>query len=276
MSRVAEFSSYVGLVVLISALVLLSPRLTVGAFARFTGWVRARVQDLLAWRPRTVRHEPTPLPVEISVGVPHRSSQDDHEVLEQSEPDGVRKAARAAWRTSRELVELGAVALAVIGILLRVAGSLVDVLPPAVVFVADVGVVVATFLVMQRVIRYYPAELLPSRLLRARAARMKAPRVQPQQRGRLDHAVHLVALTVVVLELLTWPSQLAVHLAGAGLNSTGARIAVGWAAEAVWLLVLAWVMTWESRPRVVQAGAGVVQLIRPTPRAADSADRRAA
>lgn len=267
MSRVAEFSSYVGLVVLISALVLLSPRLTVRVWAGTTGWVRGRWQDLVAWRPRTVRQEPRPLPVQIEVGVPHRAS-DEHEVLEQTEPEGVRKASRVVWRTSRELVELGAVALAVIGILLRVAGRFVDVLPPVVVFVADVGVVIATFLVMQRVIRYFPAELLPSRLLRARTARMKAPRRTPQERGRLDHAVHLVALTVVVLELITWPSQLAVHLAGTRLDGTGAQIAVGWAAEAVWLIIIGWVMTWESRPRVVQAGAEVVQLIRATPRAA--------
>jgi hypothetical protein len=278
MSRVAEFSSYVGLVVLISALVLLSPRLTVGAFARFTGWVRARVQDLLAWRPRTVRHEPTPLPVEISVGVPHRSSQDDHEVLEQSEPDGVRKAARAAWRTSRELVELGAVALAVIGILLRVAGSLVDVLPPAVVFVADVGVVVATFLVMQRVIRYYPAELLPSVRFprRLRPVRVAAPVVALRHSGRLDHALQLVALTVVLLELLTWPGQLAMHLAGSRLEGAGAQLAVGWASELLWLVAIAWVLTWESRPRVLQVTAEVVQLTRPTQRAAPVTEQRAA
>jgi hypothetical protein len=276
MSKVAEFSSYVGLVVLISALVLLSPRATVRAWAAMTGWVRSRVADLLAWRPRTVRHEPRPLPVEIVVGIPHRQPQDDLEVLEQIEPEGVRRASRQLWHTSRELVEFGSLALAVIGILLRVAGSFVDVLPPVAVFVADVGVVVAVFLVMQRVIRLYPTELLPARFGGRRPTRVAAPLVKEHQTGRLDHAVQLVALTVVLLELFTWPSQLAVHLAGTGLDSTWAKVAVGWAAEAVWVLMIVWVMTWESRPRVVQVTADVVQLIRPTPRAVPVPEQQAA
>lgn len=265
-----------GLVVLISALVLLSPRATVRAWAATAGWVRSRVVDLLAWRPRTVRHEPRPLPVEIQVGVAHGQPQDDLEVLEQVEPEGVRRASRQLWHTSRELVEFGSLGLAVVGILLRVAGSFVDVLPPAAVFVADVGVVVAVFLVMQRVIRLYPTELLPARFGGSRPTRVAAPLVKERETGRLDHAVQLVALTVVLLELFTWPSQLAVHLAGTGLDSTWAKVAVGWAAEAVWVLIIVWVMTWESRPRVVQVTADVVQLIRPTPRTAAVPEQQAA
>ena len=278
MSKVAEFSSYVGLVVLISSLVLISPRATVRVWAGMTGWVRSRFQELRSWRPRTVRLEPPPLPVEIQVGVPHGQTEDDREVLEQAEPEGVRRASRQLWHTSRELVEFGSLALAGIGILLRLAGSFVEVLPPPAVFVGDVGVVVATFLVMQRVIRCYPTDLLPSVRFgrRDRATRVAAPLVTTRESGRLDHAVQLVALTVVLLELLTWPSQLAVHLAGAGLHSTGARVAVGWAAESVWLIIIVWVMTWESRPRVVQVTAEVVQLFRTTPRAVPVTDQQAA
>lgn len=262
MSKVAEFSSYVGLVVLISAMVLLSPRATVAACAGTTRWVRSRCQDLVTWRPRTVRQEPRSLPVEVHVGV----RRNHHgEVLEPSAPEGVRRATREVWRLGREVLEVGALVLAVIGILLRIAGSLVDVLPPVAVFVGDVGVVVATFLVMQRVIRYYPAELLPSARFprRSRPVRVAAPPVALRRSGRLNHAIELVALTVVLLELLTWPSQLAMHLAGSGREGAGAQLAVGWASELLWLVAVGWVLTWESRPRAVQVTAEIVQLVRP-------------
>lgn len=268
MSRVAEFSSYVGLIVLISALILVSPRATVAVWGALLAWLRGRGQDLHAWRPRTVRQERRSLPVEVHVG-PNDVHRSPHgELLEPPAPEGVGYAVRELWRIARELLEAGALVLAVTGILLRLAGTLVNQLPPVAVFLGDVGVVVATFLVMRRVIRCFPAELLPSvRFPRSsRPVRVTAPPMAPPRSGRLDHAVQLVALTVVLLELLTWPSQLAGYLTGARLSGAGDQLAVGWAAELLWVVAIAWVLTWDSRPRIVSVTADVVHLLRPISR----------
>jgi hypothetical protein len=237
MSKIAEFSSYVGLVVLLSAVVLLSPRLTVAAWAGLTGWLRLRWLDVVTWRPRTVRAEPCTVPVDVRIGA--RFHGHHAEVLEPAAPEGARQAVRRLWWLSREALEVGAVVLAVVAVLLRSAGQLVDLLPEPAVLAGDLLLVLATFLVMERIIRHYPAELLPSVRFprRAHPGRVRALPVR-RTAGRLDHAVELVGLAVGLLVVLAWPSQLGMYVGELRFGSTQGGVLVGWAFELPWLLTV--------------------------------------
>jgi len=243
-TEVAQFSSYIGLVVLISAVVLLAPRATVAAWATFCSWWRSRWQNTRAWRPRTVRAEPRALPVDVRVGA--RFHRHDPEVLEPEAPEGARRAARQLWWLSREVVEVGAVLLAVVAVLLRSAGSLVDLLPEPAVLAGDLSLVLATFLMMARIIRDYPADLLPSVRFPRRQHPGRVLAVPVRRRGRLDHALGLVALAVGLLVLLAWPSELGQYLGERRFGSPRAGALVAWALELPWLVTLAGVLLRES------------------------------
>jgi hypothetical protein len=266
MSKVAEFSRYVGLVVLISAAILLAPRATVAAWAGLTGWIRSRCEDVVAWRPGTMPAEPRTVPVDIRIPARLGRAHPDAELLEHAATGSPREALRELWGLSREVVESGAVALAVGGVLLRWSGGLVEVLPEIAVFTGDLLLVLATFLVMQRVIRHYPAELLPSvrSPRRARASRLPAV-AAPSPSGRLDHAVTLVLQAVVLFVALAWPSELGRELArvfGPGSGS-GTTVVVAWACELPWLLVVCGFLAWRADRPLSATVATVVPLPRP-------------
>lgn len=252
-SKVAEFSSYVALVVLISTTVLLSPRATVRAWAGFTGWLHSRWQDVVTWRPRTQRAEPAALPVDVRVGA--LAHGHDPEVLEPETPEGPRQAAHALWWLSREVLEGGALALAVIAVLLRSAGQLVDLLPEPAVLTGDLLLVLATFVMMQRIIRDYPSELLPSVRFPRRTHPGRTPTSRVRRKGRLDHALELVVLSVGLLVLLTWPAQLGRYVGELRFGSAEAGVLVAWALELPWLLAVCGCFLREAR---VPAAVGML------------------
>ena len=264
MSKVAEFSRYVGLVVLISSAILLAPRATVSAWAGAVSWVRSRWEDVTTWRPRTMRPEPHPVPVDIRIPVRRNWAHPEPELLEHTTEGGAKEAVRALWGLSREVLEAGALALAVGGLALRSAGRLVDVLPEVAVFVGDLLLVLATFVVMQRVIRDYPAELLPSVRHPRQARAERVPVVAaPARQGRLDHALHLVLIAVSLFVTLAWPGelgrQLARHAFGAGA-APGTTAVVAWACELPWLVVVCWLLVWRAARPVPATSGAVVPL----------------
>ncbi len=243
MSQLAQFSRYVGLVVLIGAAILLAPRATV---AVWTGFAR-RVRSAAGWRPgTTVRAERRVLPVDVRVVV--RLSRPSGEVLEGSAPH---RPFHEVWELSREVLEAGAVVLALVGVVLRSLGSTVDLLPEPAVIAADLLLVLATFLVLRRVVRDYPA--VPSLVLPAR--RRSGRPVTARTVGRLDHALSLVVLTAGGFVLLVWPSQLGLHLASAAYGDKPlAGLLVGWACELPWLVVVGHVLARQAPAGVGTAG----------------------
>ena len=263
MSKVAEFSRYVGLVVVISALILLAPRATVSAWAGAVGWLRSRWVDLITWRPRTMRAEPAPVPVHIQIPVRRNGDHPQAELLEHDVSETPRQAALALWGFSREVVEAGALALAVGGVALRAAARVMDVLPGPAVFAGDLLLVLATFLVMQRVIRDYPAHLLPSVLHPRQARPARVPAVSaPVRVGRVDHALQLVLLSVAMLVALAWPGELGTELARRAFGSAsapGTTAVVAWACELPWLAAVSlFLLRRTDRPAAAPAGTLVV------------------
>jgi hypothetical protein len=269
MSQLAQFSRYVGLVVLISAAILLAPRATVAVWAGFTGWARS----VVGWRPgSTSVSEQRTLPVDVRVVV--RLTRPHGEVIEGSLPQ---RPVRELWRLTREVLETGAVLLAVVGVALRSLGSTVDLLPEPAVMAADLLLVLATFLVLQRVVRDYPA--LPSRILPiSRSRRIGLSR----SAGRLDHAMSLVVMTAGGFVLLAWPAQLGLHLASLGYGDQALpRLLVSWACELPWLVLVGHVLARQA-PRsiapvaVPEELAAAVAVPLPIRRDEPSSDQRAA
>lgn len=253
MSKIAEFSRYVGLVVVLSAAILLAPRATVAAWAGLTGWVRSRWEDVTTWRPRTMRAEPHAVPVEIQIPVRRTRAHPEAELLEPQAAESPREAARALWGLGREVLEAGALALAVAGLAVRSAGRLVEVLPEPAVFAGDLLLVLATFVVMQRVIRDYPAHLLPALRHPRRPRPQRVPAAaRPARAGRLDHALTLSLQTVAVFVTLAWPSELGRELAGTfGPHAApGTAAVVAWACELPWLTVVALWLSRRTSPRL--------------------------
>jgi hypothetical protein len=227
MSQLAQFSRYVGLVVLVSAAILLAPRATVAVWAGFTGWLRS----VVGWRPgTTVRSVQRAVPVDVRVVV--RLSHPHGEVIEGSLP---RRPVREVWHLTREVLEAGAVLLALLGVVLRSLGNAVDLLPEQAVLAADLLLVLATFLVLQRVVRDYP--VVPSLGLPMRRRNERVGVIRSA--GRLDHAMSLVVMTAGGFVLLAWPSQLGLHLASLVYGDRPLpRLLIGWACELPWLVVV--------------------------------------
>lgn len=242
MSRVGEFTRYIGLVVLLAALVLLAPRLTVAAWRGAVSGLRARWHRLRRWRPGTVVAEPAEVAVEVRVGEP--DARDGEEVLV-VERVRTRQAAREVWELSRETVQAGALVLAVTGVALRATSSLVTRLPEPLVLSGDLLLVLGTFLLMQRVIRDYPADLLPSvraYLLHPERVRGRRPDTAP---GRARHALEMALLVPGFVALVAWPVEIARFVARAQFTGPRDQVLVVWASELPWLVALAW---WLARP----------------------------
>lgn len=233
MSDVAAFSSYIGLVVLVAALVLLVPRLTVSAWVGLLGFVRSRFHALRHWRPGTVVAEPDVIAVEVSVG--DRAASDPDEVLEQHGHLQLRELPRLA----AEALEGHAVALAVAGLGLRLAGASVDRLPGPAVFAGDILLVLGAFLVMQRTIRDFPEEWLPRLAALARPTRVRASRPE-RLRGRTRHLLEMAVLAPAFGLLLAWPVEIGRAVAEAQFTGPQDRVLVVWACELPWLVALVW------------------------------------
>ena len=248
MSDVAAFSSYIGLVVLLAALVLLAPRLTVTAWVGLLGTVRRRLHGLRHWRPGTVVAAPEVIAVEVSVG--DRRTGDPDEVLEQHGHLHLRELPRLL----AEALEGHAVALAVAGLGLRLAGASVDRLPEPAVFAGDMLLVLGAFLVMQRTIRDFPEEWLPRLAALARPHRVAAGREQ-RVRGRARHLLEMAVLAPAFGLLLAWPVEIGRAVARAQFTGPQDRVLVVWACELPWLVALVWFLarpllpTPRRRPR---------------------------
>lgn len=242
MSDVAAFSSYIGLVVLVFALVLLAPRLTVSAWVGLLAAVRGRLHALRHWRPGTVVATPEEIVVEVTVG--DRRASDPDEVLEQHGHLHLRELPRLA----AEALEGHAVALAVAGLALRVAGASVDRLPGPVVFAGDMLLVLGAFLVMQRTIRDFPEEWLPRLAALVRPERMAARREQAV-RGRTRHLLEMAVLAPAFGLLLAWPVEIGRAVARAQFTGPQDRVLVVWACELPWLIGLVWFL---ARPLVAR------------------------
>ena len=240
MSKVAEFSSYIGLVVVIFALVLLAPRLTVSAWVGLLGSLRSRLHALRHWRPGTVVAEPEQIVVEVSVG--DRRTSDPDEVLEQHGHLHLRELPGLVT----EALEGHAVALAVAGLGLRLAGASVDALPGPAVFAGDLLLVLGAFLVMQRTIRDFPEEWLPRLAALARPHRVAAGREQ-QVRSRARHLVEMAVLAPAFGLLLAWPVEIGRAVARAQFTGPQDRVLVVWACELPWLVALVWFL---ARPLI--------------------------
>ena len=272
MSDVAAFSSYTGLVVLITALVLLVPRLTVSAWVGLVGSVRSALHRLVHWRPGTQVVVPEAIAVEVSVG--DRRAADPDEVLEQHGHLHLRELPELA----AQVLEGHAVLLAVAGLGLRLSGASADLLPGPLVFAGDVLLVLGAFLVMRKTIHEFPEEWLPRLAELVRPTRVRARRAQAV-RGRTRHLLEMLALVPAFALLLAWPVEVGRFVAEAQFTGPQERVLVVWACELPWLVALVWFLARPLLPaprrrRRGRHAAPVVSLRRPAPVVAE--DRRAA
>ena len=249
MSDVAAFSSYTGLVVLITALVLLVPRLTVTAWVGLLGSVRSALHRLRHWRPGTVAAAPDAIAVEVAVG--DRRASDPDEVLEQHGHLHLRELPRLA----AQALEGHAAALAVAGLALRLAGASVDALPGPLVFAGDVLLVLGAFLVMRKTIHEFPEEWLPRLADLVRPTRVRARRAQAV-RSRTRHLLEMVALVPAFALLLAWPVEVGRFVAEAQFTGPQDRVLVVWACELPWLIALVWFLARPLLPTRRRAPRG--------------------
>ena len=277
MSRVGEFTRYIGLVVLLSAVVLLAPRLTVSAWVGFTRGCRDRWHRARAWRPGTVAAEPAPVPVDVRVG--DRRASDPDEVLEHHGFPDLVSAVRELWALAREAVEAGALTLALAGVALRTASALVQQLPEPVVLGSDLLLVLGAFLLLQRIVRDYPAGMLAP-YLRPSAARASASG-PAQARSRARHLLEMAVLAPGFLVLIAWPAEIGRFVAEKQFSGPQSTVLVVWACELPWFLALTWFLARPLLPR--RAPARHSRSVRPTapvlemhPAAAVAEERRAA
>ncbi|MGZ6793371.1 MAG: hypothetical protein ACXVFV_10500, partial [Mycobacteriales bacterium] len=155
-----------------------------------------------------------------------------------------RQAVREVWDLSRETVRAGALVLAATGLALRATSALVTRLPEPLVLSADLLLVLGTFLLMQRVIRDYPTELLPAvrELLHPERVRGRRPEGAPR---RARHALEIALLVPGFAALVAWPVEIGRLVLRAQLTGPRAQVLVVWACELPWLVALAW---WLARP----------------------------
>lgn len=249
MSQVAQFSRYIGLVVLLASLVLLAPRLTVSAWTGTTRAVRSSWHRARFWRPGTQAAERTDAPVQVTVG--DRQASEPDEVLDAEATQHPWQVVRELWTMAREGLETCAVALAVTGLLLRTSTAFATSVPEAVVFGSDMLLVLGCFLVMQRVIRDYPPHLLPSALapyLRPSAARM-GRRPEKVVRSRARHLVEMALLAPGFLVLVGWPAEIGRFVAEKQFTGPQNQVIVVWACELPWFMALVWFLARPLLPR---------------------------
>lgn len=254
MNRLADFTSYVGLVVLAFALLLLAPRVTVGLWAGLSRWLHGCWHAVLTWRPGTVVSTPDLPAVEITVG--DRRTGDPDEVIDGAGLPPAHEVLRDLWRLTREFLEGSAVALAVAGLTLRSASAFVTRLPEPAVLAGDLLLVLGAYFVMQRTIRYYPSEWLPA-LRRAVLPQRVAGRKQDRT-GRAKHLLEIAALAPAFLALLAWPTELGRFVADKQFTGPQDTVLVVWACELPWLVAIAWFLARPLLPPLRRA--------KPTPR----------
>lgn len=249
MSQLGQFTQYIGLVVVLSALVLLAPRLTVATWSACTRGVRDRWLRARGWRPGTEVAAPNDLPVDVRVGDPRPGDPD--EVLEHHGLPHVVHALREVWAMAREALEAGAVALAVAGLTLRTTSAFVEQLPEPVVLASDLLLVLGTFLLMQRIIRDYPAHLLPSALAPyLLPARVRSTgRAAPALRGRSRRVFEMALLAPGFVAVVAWPVEIARFLAEKQFTGPRDTVMVVWACELPWLVAFAWFLARPLIPR---------------------------
>ncbi|MCU1596260.1 MAG: hypothetical protein JWO12_3652 [Frankiales bacterium] len=253
MSAVAQFSRYIGLVVLLASLVLLAPRMTVTTWAGVTRSLRSTWHRARFWRPGTQVAERSDAPVQVTVG--ERRASDPDEVLDAEVTPHPWHLVLELWTMAREGLESGAVALALTGLVLRTSSALAASVPEPVVFGSDMLLVLGCFLVMQRVIRDYPAHLLPSALapyLRPSAERMAK---QPQKvvKSRARHLLEMALLAPGFVVLIGWPAEIGRFLAEKQFTGPQNQVLVVWACELPWFLALAWFLARPLIPRKAAA-----------------------
>ena len=236
MSEVVAFSRYVGLVVVLLAAVLLAPRLTVSAWAGLVQGVRRRWASLLAWRPGTVVDDEV-LVVEVVVG--DRRATDPDEVLEAHGLPRWRQAVAEVWGLARELLEAGALLLALAGLALRTLASLLSALPEGAVLAGDLLLVLGAFLVMQRTIRDFPEEWLPRLSALARPQRVVGREGQLRA-ARARELGRVVVLAPAFAALLAWPLEIGRFVAEKQFTGPQSTVLVVWACELPWLVGLVW------------------------------------
>lgn len=243
MSEVAAFSRYVGLVVVLFAMALVVPRMTVAAWNGLLAGIRSRWRSILAWRPGTIVAERHVVPVEVRVG--ERRASDADELLEAGGLPGLRHATSEIWFLARERLEAGALALAALGLLLRTFGSLLQELPEGLVLTADLLLVLGAFLIMQRTIRDYPISELPQRLADLVRPHRVAGKAVDRPAGRARHLLEMVVLAPAFLALLAWPVEIGRFVAEKQFTGPQSTVLVVWACELPWLVAVAW---WLARP----------------------------
>ncbi len=237
MNEVAAFSRYIGLVVVLCALVLIAPRATVGAWAALVRSSRATWHALRTWRPGTVVATEELVPVEISVG--DRRSADPGEVMHAHGLPRAWAAARELAGLLRDVLEGRALLLAVAGLVLRATSELVAQLPTAVVLGGDVLLVLGAFLVLQRTVRTYPDELLPA-LRRAMLPLRVAGRAEVRRGAKLRSLLQLAVMAPAFLLLLAWPGEIGRFIAEKQFTGPGTTVITVWACELPWLIAVAW------------------------------------
>jgi hypothetical protein len=237
MNQVIAFSRYIGLVVVVCALVLLAPRATVGAWASLVRSARSSWHSVRIWRPGTVPATEQLVPVEISVG--DRRTADPGEVMHVHGLPKAWAAARELAGLMRDALEGRALLLAVAGLALRTTSQLVAQLPRAAVLTGDLLLVLGAFLVMQRTIRTYPAELLP--VLRRAMLPLRVTGRPGVRRGtQLRSMLQLAVMAPAFLLLLAWPGEIGRFIAEKQFTGPGTTVITVWACELPWLVAVAW------------------------------------
>lgn len=237
MNEVVAFSRYVGLVVVVCALVLIAPRATVGAWAAVVRSVRAGWHGVRTWRPGTVVATEQLVPVEITVG--DRRGSDPGEVMHHQGLPRTWAAVRELAGLLRDVLEGRALLLAVAGLALRATSDLVARLPRPAVLTGDLLLVLGAFLVLQRTVRTYPDELLPA-LRRAVLPRRVPGRADVRRGAQLRSLLQLAVLAPAFLLLLAWPGEIGRFVAEKQFTGPGTTVITVWACELPWLVGVAW------------------------------------
>jgi hypothetical protein len=238
MNEVVAFSRYIGVVVVVCALVLVAPRATVGAWAALVRWTHGRWHAVRTWRPGTVVATEQLVPVEISVG--DRRGADPGEVMHHQGLPRAWAAVRELAALTRDVLQGRALLLAVAGLTLRATSELVAQLPRAAVLTGDLLLVLGAFLVMQRTISTYPEEMLPALRNAFLPLRVTGRRSEVPRGIRLRSLLQLAVLAPAFLLLLAWPGEIGRFVAEKQFTGPGTTVITVWACELPWLVAVAW------------------------------------
>ena len=99
--------------------------------------------------------------------------------------------------------------------------------------------VLGAFLVMQRTIRTYPAELLPA-LRRAMLPLRVTGRAEVRRGTQVRSLLQLAVMAPAFLLLLAWPGEIGRFIAEKQFTGPGTTVITVWACELPWLVAVAW------------------------------------